>query len=119
MTENEADNGKSPADFPGQNQPYPGQYQGYDKKKLYRSTRDKWLGGVCGGLAEYFDMDPVIIRLLWIVVTIFSAGVGIIAYLLFWAAVEKYPSYYAMHGPYVTRDEQGGLHYHYYCRVTR
>jgi phage shock protein PspC (stress-responsive transcriptional regulator) len=37
-------------------------------KRLYRSTGDRKIAGVCGGLAEYFNVDPVIIRILWIVV---------------------------------------------------
>lgn len=50
-------------------------------KRLYRSTSDKMLAGVCGGLAEYFDVDPVIIRLAW-VMAIFCLGTGIFAYIL-------------------------------------
>jgi phage shock protein C len=69
-------------------------YHYHTKRKLYRSTRDKWVAGVCGGLAEHFDVDPVIVRLLWIVVTVLSAGIGIIAYLALWVFVDKYPSYY-------------------------
>lgn len=36
------------------------------KKKLYRSEKDKKIAGVCGGLAEYFDIDPTLVRLAWI-----------------------------------------------------
>lgn len=52
-----------------------------DYKKLYRS-RDKKLCGVCGGLAEYFDLDPTLLRLLWIILTFASCSLGLIAYLV-------------------------------------
>lgn len=50
-------------------------------KKLYRSDDNKMLVGVCGGIGEYFDIDPVLVRLIWIFVTIFSFGLGILAYI--------------------------------------
>ncbi len=50
-------------------------------KKLYRSTSDKKICGVCGGLAEYIEMDPTIIRLIWAIMTVF-AGVGIVLYII-------------------------------------
>ncbi len=49
------------------------------EKKLYRSKTDKKLAGVCGGLAEYLNMDPTVVRLLWILICVF-AGAGVIAY---------------------------------------
>lgn len=51
------------------------------QKKLYRSEKDRMIAGVCGGLAEYFDVDPVIVRLLWVAVTIF-VGAGILLYII-------------------------------------
>jgi len=42
------------------------------KKNLYRSEKNKVIAGVCGGLAEYFDIDPTLVRLGWIAVTIFT-----------------------------------------------
>jgi len=55
-------------------------------KKLYRSNTDVKLGGVCAGIAEYFDADPTLVRLLWVIVTIFTAGfAGVIAYFIGWA----------------------------------
>lgn len=50
-------------------------------KKLYRSQKNKILAGVCSGLGEYFEIDPVIIRLLWIVLT-FLGGFGVVLYIL-------------------------------------
>lgn len=51
------------------------------KKKLYRSESDKKLCGVCGGIAEYFGLDSTIIRLLWIIASLFI-GSGILCYLI-------------------------------------
>lgn len=51
-------------------------------KKLYRSRSQKMLSGVCGGIAEYFEMDVSIIRILWAIITIASAGFGILIYIL-------------------------------------
>lgn len=50
-------------------------------KKLYRSKKDRWIAGVCGGLAEYFDVDSTVIRLAWIVF-ILLGGSGILAYII-------------------------------------
>lgn len=50
------------------------------KKKLYRSDRNKMLCGVCGGIGEYFDIDPTIVRLIWVVLA--CSGAGILAYIL-------------------------------------
>src|SRR5438045_795184 len=54
--------------------------------RLYRSRSQKMIAGVCGGLGEYFDVDPVLIRLLF-VVTAFISGVGILAYIVLWIVV--------------------------------
>lgn len=51
------------------------------KKRLYKIEQGKKLDGVCGGIAEYFDVDPTIIRLAWILFTAF-VGCGIIAYII-------------------------------------
>lgn len=54
-----------------------------ESKRLERSTRDKWLGGVCGGLAHYFGIDPTIVRLIF-VVAFFGFGTGLVVYLVLW-----------------------------------
>ncbi len=52
-------------------------------KKLYKSRNDKKLSGVCAGIAEYFGIDPTLVRLLWAVITVFSAVVaGTLAYIV-------------------------------------
>ena len=50
-------------------------------KRLTRSSVDKKIFGVCGGIAEYFNIDPVVIRLLW-VLAVFCFGTGILAYII-------------------------------------
>ena len=50
-------------------------------KKLYLSDTDKKITGVCGGIAEYFNIDPSIVRLLWLLTVLF-AGTGILAYII-------------------------------------
>lgn len=53
------------------------------KKVLQRSTKNKMVAGVFGGLGEYLDIDPTILRLSWVLITIFTGFIpGIIAYLL-------------------------------------
>ncbi len=57
-------------------------------ERLHRSSTERILGGVCGGLGEYFDIDPTIVRVVYAVVTIATAGViGIVLYLLLWLIV--------------------------------
>jgi phage shock protein C len=61
-------------------------------KRLYRSGRDRILGGVCGGLGDYFNVDPVIIRLLWVLFS-FIYGVGLLAYLIAWIIIPRNPKH--------------------------
>lgn len=51
------------------------------KKRLYKIEQGKKLDGVCGGIAEYFDIDPTLVRLAWVLFTAFAGG-GIIAYII-------------------------------------
>lgn len=53
-------------------------------KKLYRSETERMLGGVSGGLGEYFGIDPTLIRLIFVLLTVFG-GSGIIIYIILWA----------------------------------
>jgi len=57
-------------------------------KRLKRSISDKMLAGVCGGLADYFEIDPTIVRLLFVLAVIIG-GTGILAYLIMWLIVPK------------------------------
>ena len=60
-------------------------------KRLYRSRESRMIAGVCGGLAEYFDMDPTIVRLI-VVAAALAAGGGILAYILAWIIVPERPA---------------------------
>jgi len=60
-------------------------------RRLYRSRTDRKLAGVCGGLAQYLGIDPVIPRLIW-VAFVLAAGAGILAYLIFWVVVPQEPA---------------------------
>ncbi len=59
-------------------------------KRLYRSKEDKVIAGVCGGIAEYFEIDPVWVRLIGIV-SVFLNGVGVLAYIILWILVPENP----------------------------
>jgi phage shock protein PspC (stress-responsive transcriptional regulator) len=59
-------------------------------KKLYRS-KNLIIAGVCSGLGEYFDIDPTIIRLIWVFLTLASVGTFIIAYIIAWIIIPKQP----------------------------
>jgi phage shock protein PspC (stress-responsive transcriptional regulator) len=61
-------------------------------KKLYRSRENRKVGGVCGGIAEYFDFDPTLVRL-GAIVLIFIWGAGILAYIVAWAIIPERPAH--------------------------
>lgn len=52
-------------------------------KKLFRSTKNRVLGGVCGGFAQYFNIDPVLVRLIFVLMFLFG-GSGLIIYIVSW-----------------------------------
>jgi len=60
-------------------------------KKLYRSTVDRWIAGICGGIGEYFEIDPNIIRVIWIVITAITGFIpGIVVYILLWIILPQH-----------------------------
>lgn len=59
-----------------------------DNKKFYLSSTDKKIAGVCGGLAEYFEVDALIIRVLFIA-AILEFGTGLLAYFVLWILAPK------------------------------
>ncbi len=64
-------------------------------KKLYRSTKDKKIMGVCGGLGQYFGIDPTIIRLAWVILSVaftFIVG-GILIYFVCGLIIPRQPDY--------------------------
>ena len=60
-------------------------------KRLYRSP-NKAIGGVCAGIADYFELDPVLVRIAYLLISIFSAGFpGTLVYIILWIVVpERY-----------------------------
>jgi phage shock protein PspC (stress-responsive transcriptional regulator) len=64
-------------------------------KRLMRSSTDKKLGGVCAGLAEYFDMDVTLVRVLWLLVVL-CGGTGILLYIILWLVLPLAPQQVAI-----------------------
>ena len=60
------------------------------KKKLYRSEKDYKIAGVCGGIAEYFNVDSTLVRLLTVLVVLLG-GAGFVFYILAWIIIPKTP----------------------------
>ena len=60
-------------------------------RRLTRSATDKRIAGVCGGLAEYFAVDPTVVRLVWVILSILGGAVigGVIAYVLAWLIIPR------------------------------
>jgi len=60
-------------------------------KRLYKSTQSKTFAGVCGGIAEYFNCDPTLIRLAWVLFTALG-GSGLIAYIVCAIVIPEHPN---------------------------
>jgi len=62
--------------------------------RLLRSRTDRRIAGVCGGLAEYFDVDPTIVRVTWVILSIVAGAVvfGVVAYLIAWLIIPPAPA---------------------------
>ena len=60
-------------------------------KKLYLSNSDRKIAGVCGGLAEYFERDSTLFRVLFVLIAILSLGLGVIAYIAMWMIIPRNP----------------------------
>ena len=58
-------------------------WESVPNKRLYRDEQNKVLGGVCSGIANYFNVDPLVVRILWI----FLIGINVLGYLILWIAV--------------------------------
>jgi len=67
-------------------------------KRLYRSNTHKVIGGVAGGLGEYLDIDPVLVRIAFIV-ALFFGGVGLLAYIIAWIIIPEQPRESTMSTP--------------------
>ena len=60
-----------------------------NEKKLLRSATDRKIAGVCGGLAEYFEFDPVLVRIAYAFLTLFTAFCGLIFYIVLWIVMPE------------------------------
>lgn len=60
-------------------------------KRLYRSVNDRMIAGVCGGLAEYFNVDPVIIRIIAVILLLPGGFPGLVPYVILWVIVPLAP----------------------------
>jgi phage shock protein PspC (stress-responsive transcriptional regulator) len=60
------------------------------EKKLYRSRRSRVFGGVAGGLGTYFGLDPILVRVIFVLVTIMH-GLGVLAYIILWIVIPEEP----------------------------
>ena len=63
----------------------------YPRKRLVRSTNDRKIAGVCAGIADYFDIDTTLVRVLWLLATLVP-GPNILAYIILWIAVPEGPT---------------------------
>ena len=75
-------------------------------KHLYRSHANRVLGGVCGGLGHYFNIDPVLIRLVWLLLILFG-GIGLVLYLIAWVIIPVEKGSEAVEGGTGDRAGQG------------
>jgi phage shock protein PspC (stress-responsive transcriptional regulator) len=57
-------------------------------KRLTRPKNNKVIAGVCAGIANYFNIDPVLVRIIWLVLLLFF-GIGLFAYLLLWVVMPE------------------------------
>ncbi len=60
-----------------------------DVKKLYRSKTDRMIAGICGGLGEMFSIDSTLIRLIFALIALFTAGTAILVYVLGWIIIPE------------------------------
>jgi phage shock protein C len=61
------------------------------RRRLYRSRRDSVLGGVAGGVADYLDVDPSIVRIVWAVLALLTGGLFLVLYIVMWIVVPQDP----------------------------
>ena len=73
-------------------------------KKLYRSKTNKKIVGVCAGIAQYFNIDPTIIRIIWAIVTLFG-GAGVILYIICAFVIPEEPDSVETTGRYVDEND--------------
>jgi phage shock protein C len=61
-------------------------------RRLYRSRTESVLGGVAGGVAEYLDVDPAIVRIIWAVLAVITGGIFVVLYVVMWIVIPETPA---------------------------
>ena len=90
--------GAKQAEGPAASAPPPA-YAAPSRRRLVRSTNDRKFAGVCAGLADYFDLDVTLVRVLW-ALAVLCAGTGVLAYVILWIVVPEGVT--GVTSPYVT-----------------
>ena len=67
------------------------QNQSWLGRRIYRSRHERMVGGVAGGLGAYLGIDPTLVRILFVFLTLAGSGIGLLAYLILWIIVPKAP----------------------------
>lgn len=62
-------------------------------KRLCRSSKERIVGGVCGGIAEYYNTDPTVVRLLFVLLLLASFGTAVLGYLIAWVIIPRNPKH--------------------------
>lgn len=73
-------------------------------KRLYRSRTDKQLAGICGGIADYLNFDPTIVRIIWVILTL-AGGPGLILYIILAMVVPEEPEFVQASAEKVKNDD--------------
>ena len=73
-------------------------------KRLYRSRTDRQVAGVCGGVADYLSLDPTIVRVIWVILTL-AGGPGLILYIILALVVPEEPEFVQTSAEKIKNDE--------------
>jgi phage shock protein C len=76
-------------------------------RRLYRSTTERVLGGVAGGVADYFDLDPALVRVAWAILILASGGIFLLLYLVMWFVVPEAPAGFSYGQPWPSTPSTG------------
>ena len=69
------------------------------RKRLVRPREGRKVAGVCLGVAEYFDLDPTLVRVVWLITAIVPAGIGVLGYIIAWIVMPEEPHLLASNVP--------------------
>ena len=75
--------------FGGQKEEKMAKKDSFKGKRLTRSKKNRIVAGVCAGLGDYLDIDPTIVRLIWVLLIFFSFGAAILAYIIAWIVIPE------------------------------